>query len=94
MIDLVQQHREAILEIAGRRGASDVRVFGSVARGDANEASDIDFLVRFAETASLWDRGGMWSELHELLGRDIDLSDEAPLRDELRDEVLRKARPI
>ena len=91
MIELVQRHRDAILEIAARRGASDVRVFGSVARGDAGADSDIDFLVRFAETASLWDRGGLWSELHELLGRDIDIADEATLRDELRDDVLREA---
>jgi predicted nucleotidyltransferase len=91
MIDLIQQHRDAILEIATRRGATDVRIFGSVARGDASENSDIDFLVRFAETTSLWDRGGMWSDLHELLGRDIDIVDEATLRDELREEVLREA---
>jgi uncharacterized protein len=87
----VRQHHEMILEIAARRGASDVRVFGSIARGDATETSDIDFLVRFEATASLWDRGGMWSELHELLGRHIDIADEASLRDELRDEVLREA---
>ena len=91
MIDLVRQHREAILEIAARRGASDVRVFGSVARGDADDDSDIDFLVRFADTTSLWDRGGMWTELHELLGRDIDLVDEAMLRDEVRGDVLEQA---
>lgn len=87
----VRQHREAILEIAARRGASDVRVFGSIARGGATETSDIDFLVRFEETTSLWDRGGMWAELHELLGRHVDIADESSLREELRDEVLRQA---
>jgi len=91
MIELVRQHRDAILEIAERYGASDVRLFGSAARGDGNADSDLDFVVRFATTASLFDRGGMWTELHDLLGRDIDLVDEALLRDEVRDEVLNDA---
>ncbi len=91
MIDLVRQHRDEILEIASRYGASEVRLFGSAARGEARPDSDLDFLARFAETASLWDRGGMWTELHELLGRDIDLVDEAALRDEVRGDVMKQA---
>jgi len=61
------------------------------ARGDGNADSDLDFVVRFATTASLFDRGGMWTELHDLLGRDIDLVNEALLRDEVREEVLNDA---
>lgn len=91
MIELVRQHRDEILEIADRYGASDVRLFGSAARGEARDDSDLDFVVKFAATASLFDRGGMWTELHELLGRDIDLVDEDYLRDEVRDDVLADA---
>jgi uncharacterized protein len=91
MLDAILQHREEILAIAARRGASHVRVFGSAARGTARADSDIDFVVRFADSTSLLDRGGMWTELHELLGRDIDLVDEASLRDEVRADVLSEA---
>jgi predicted nucleotidyltransferase len=94
MLDRITQHREAILKIAERYGACDVRVFGSVARGESTEASDLDILVRYRPGTSLWDMGGLWTALHELLGVDIDISDEATLREELRDEVLRQARPI
>src|SRR5687768_1288473 len=64
----LQRKRDAILAIAGRYGASDVRVFGSVARGDATETSDLDLIVRFEAGRSLFDHGGLVMDLQDLLG--------------------------
>jgi predicted nucleotidyltransferase len=60
---LLKEKREEILRIAARHGARNVRVFGSVARGDADEASDIDFLVEMERGRSIFDMGGMLMEL-------------------------------
>jgi uncharacterized protein len=60
--------RGEIIALAARYGAGEVRLFGSVARGDATETSDVDFLVRFEPGRSLLDQGGLLMELRELLG--------------------------
>lgn len=88
---LVASKREAILSAAGRRGAVNVRVFGSVARGEADEASDIDFLVDLEPGRSLFDLGGLLSDLEEILGRPVDVVTEKGLRPRLRERVLREA---
>jgi len=62
----LQQKRDAILQIARRYGASDVRIFGSVARGDATEASDVDLIVRFEPGRTLLDHGGLVMDLRDL----------------------------
>ena len=77
---LLKKHREAILRLAARHGASNVRVFGSVARGEADEASDIDFLVDLAPDRSLLDLGGLWWDLNDLLGGKADVVTEQGLR--------------
>jgi uncharacterized protein len=71
--ELLKEKREAILRIAAKHGAHNVRVFGSVSRGDANEQSDIDFLVDLEPGRSLLDLGGLLMDLKDLLGRDVDV---------------------
>lgn len=72
-LDELRAQRAAIEAIVRRHRGSNVRVFGSVARGDALVDSDIDFLVDLEVGASLLDLGGMDTELRELLGRDVDV---------------------
>ena len=89
--ELISSHRKQILELADKYGASDVRVFGSVARGTADEKSDIDFLVDLAPGRSLLDLGGLLYELQHLLGKNVDVVTSAGLRSRIRDRVLKEA---
>lgn len=89
--EIIGDRKEQILEIARRHGASDVRVFGSVADGSADEKSDVDFLVEMEKGRSLFDLGGLLSDLAELLGRNVDVVTEACLRKRIKDDVLRQA---
>ena len=85
------QRREEILRLAASRGARNVRVFGSVARGDADERSDIDFLVDLEPGRSLLDLGGLNLDLERLLGFRVDVVSSRGLRDRVRERVLREA---
>jgi uncharacterized protein len=89
--ELLQEKREAILEIAARHGASNVRVFGSVARGEAGSDSDIDFLVDLEPGRSLLDHAALLVDLEDLLGCDVDVVTEWGLRPRMRTDVLREA---
>jgi predicted nucleotidyltransferase len=89
--ELITDNRKQILELADKYGASDVRIFGSVARGTADEKSDIDFLVDLAPGRSLLDLGGLLYELQHLLGRNVDVVTSAGLRSRIRDRVLKEA---
>jgi predicted nucleotidyltransferase len=91
---LLQDKREEILSIAAAHKATNVRVFGSAARGDADETSDVDFLVEFEPGTSLLQHAGMIVELEELLGRKVDVAPEKTLRERIRDRVLREAVPL
>ena len=71
--ELLQEKREDILRTAARRGAFNVRVFGSVARGEADEKSDIDLLVDLEPGRSLFDLGGLLMDLQDLLGHKADV---------------------
>ncbi len=86
--------REEIIAIARRFGASDVRLFGSVARGDADETSDVDFVVRFESGRSLLDQGGLLMELRKLLGINVDVISEGALTGRFGQIVRREAVPI
>ena len=85
---------QRIHEIAARHGASDVRVFGSAARGDAHPGSDIDFLVHLEPDRTLLDLGGLQYELQELLGCDVDVVTERGLSKDLAERVRREARAL
>ncbi len=89
--EILKRRREEILRIAAKHGAHNVRVFGSVARGEAGPDSDVDFLVEMEKGRSLFDLGGLLMDLQELLGRPIDVVTEKGLRDRIRPRVLRDA---
>jgi predicted nucleotidyltransferase len=90
----IQTQREAILEIASRYGASDIRIFGSVARGDSTDSSDLDLIVRFEPGRSLLDHGGLVMDLRELLGSRVDVIDEEAMRPRFRQNVMKEAIPL
>ena len=83
--ELLHEKREDILRIASRRGAYNVRVFGSVARGEADAKSDIDLLVDLEPGRSLFDLGGLLMDLQNLLGHEVDVETERGLRERIRD---------
>jgi hypothetical protein len=87
----IRDRRGEILEIARRYGASDVRIIGSVARGDTRRDSDLDLVVRFEAGRSLLDQGGLVMDLRELLGVEVDVIDEEAMRPRFRNKVLREA---
>jgi len=92
--ELVNQKREEVLRIAAKHGAYNVRVFGSVARGEAGPDSDIDLLIEKGPTTSSWFPAGLVLELEELLGHRIEVVTERALNPYLRDRVLREAVPL
>jgi predicted nucleotidyltransferase len=83
-----------ILEIAHRHGVTRVRVFGSMARGDAGPDSDVDLLVDVGPNPSPWFPGGLVADLEQLLGRQVQVITERGLDDLLRDRVLQEAVPL
>jgi predicted nucleotidyltransferase len=91
---LLDRNRGEILRLAAKYGASHVRVFGSVARGEADSASDVDFLVDLEHGRSLLDLGGLQYELESLLHRPVDVVTERGLKARLRERVARDAIPV
>lgn len=92
--DLLREKRDEILRIAEKHGARNVRIFGSVAHGEATEASDIDLLVDTAEQTSAWFPVGLVEELEGLLGRRVDVVTTNGLYWLLRRRILTEARPL
>lgn len=86
--------RDEILRLAAKYGARNVRAFGSLARGEADEASDLDLLVELDAGRSLLDLGGFQFELEALLGCRVDVVTERGLKRRIRDRVLREALPV
>lgn len=82
------------MRIATKRGASNVRDFGSVVRGEADCKSDIDLLVDLEPGRSLFDLGGLLMDLQELLGHKEDVVTERGLRKRIREHVLKEAIPL
>ena len=89
--ELRTRHRDRVLAIGQRRGARNIRVFGSVARGEAESRSDVDFLVDFELGRSLLDLTGLWLDLEAELGCKVDVVSSRGLRPRLAEEVLRDA---
>lgn len=88
---VLKEKRDDVLKVAAKYGASNVRVFGSVARDDADDASDIDFLVEMEPGRSLFDLGGLQTELETTLGCRVDVVTEKGLKQRIRGRVLREA---
>jgi len=91
---LLKEKRRQILDIAARYGARNIRIFGSIARGQADELSDIDFLVEMESGRSLLDLGGLQAELEAALGRPVDVVTEKGLKARIRSRVLDEAIPV
>jgi predicted nucleotidyltransferase len=89
--ELLKAKREEILKVCAEYGARNVRVFGSVARGGADEQSDIDFLVDLEPGRTLLDLGGLQYDLEQLLGYRVDVVPERGLKPRIRERVLREA---
>ena len=87
----LQNKRDEILQTAARHGARNVRIFGSVARGEARPDSDIDVLVDLESDRSLMDLGGLLIDLQDMLGRKVDIVTEGSLHWYIRDRVLKEA---
>ncbi len=86
--------REEILRLARQHGARNLRVFGSVARGEANENSDLDLLVEWESGRSLLDHAGLVQDLQELLGMKVHVGTEKSLHWYVRNRILREATPL
>jgi len=91
---MLQSRRNDILSVAARHGARNVRVFGSVARGEARPDSDVDILVDMEPGRSLFDLGGLLYDLQTLLGVDVDVVTEKGLRPRIRARVMQEAVPL
>jgi predicted nucleotidyltransferase len=94
MDPLIEKHREKIREIAARYRLTGVRVFGSMARGDADEQSDVDLLVTLPQGVSGLALGGLLADVQELVGRKVDVLTERGLHPALRERVLKEAQPL
>ncbi len=90
----IQEHRQAIMNLAQKYGAKNIRIFGSVARGEAREDSDIDVLVDLEAGRSLLDMGGFLMDLQDLLGCRVDVVTAKGLRERIRNRVLKESVPL
>ncbi len=92
---LLEEKREEILKIASKHGAYNVRIFGSVARGDETKDSDIDFLIDYdLNKISPWFPGGLLMDLQDLLGCKVDIVTEKGLSKYIKNRVLSEAKPL
>ncbi len=94
LFNIVKENRDEILRIASQHGASDVRIFGSVVRGEDTDNSDIDFLVVLEKNCSLLDHADMIIEMEDLLGCKVDVVTEPGLKERVKARVLMEAEPL
>lgn len=94
MHPLIEEHRADILEIARRHGLRDVRVFGSMARGDASETSDVDLLVSLPPDRTGLALGGLLMDVQDLLQCKVDVVTDRGLHPALRNRILKEAQPL
>jgi predicted nucleotidyltransferase len=93
-LDELRARRHEILQIAARHGARDVRIFGSVVRGEAGSASDVDVLVDMDKGRSLLDLVAFWQDLEELLACKVDVVTDGGISPYLRDRIYAEAQPL
>jgi len=91
---LLHERRMEIQKIAEKHGAYNLRIFGSVVRGEESEKSDIDFLVTTGQITSSWFPGGLKLELEEMLGRPVEIVTEKGLSPLIRNQVMKEAVPL
>ena len=94
LFELVKNKKDEILNLANKHGAYNVRIFGSVAKGEAREDSDIDFLVDFQPHVGLLEWSGFWVEMEDLLGHKVDIATEKVLKGRIKNDVLKEAKPL
>ena len=94
MHPLIESHRAEILALAERHGVRNVRVFGSMARGDADDASDVDLLVSLPPDKTGLALGGLLMDVQDLLHRRVEVVTEPGLHPSLRERVLKEAQPL
>jgi len=88
---VLKDKRQEILRMAARHGVTGIRVFGSAARGESNEESDIDLLVEVTGPTTPWFPGGLAAELEKFLGRHIDIAELDAIREPLRQRIVQEA---
>ncbi len=94
-LEALRTRRDEIMRLMEQYGAYNVRVFGSVARGEAKPDSDVDFLISFPPNKSMFELVGLWLDLQELLGRDVSLlTEHDDMREHLLKNVMRDAIPL
>ena len=89
--EIIGSKREEILRIAAKHGVTSIRVFGSVARGEAGPDSDVDFLIETGSKVTPWFPGGLVADLQDLLGRHVDVVERCALRPYIKPHVLAEA---
>jgi len=90
----IRSRRDEVISLAAKHGAHNVRVFGSVARGDNTPVSDIDFLVVMDKNSSLFDQAELLYDLENMFGCKIDLVDEPLLYSQIRDQILAESKAL
>ncbi|MGK7939604.1 MAG: nucleotidyltransferase family protein [Crocosphaera sp.] len=90
----IQEKRQEIIKIATKYGASNIRIFGSVARGEATENSDIDFLMDIESGHSLLHRISLIQELEDLLKCKVDVAKPQQLHEIIKEQVLQESIPL
>jgi predicted nucleotidyltransferase len=90
-LEKIKAHRQEILDLAKKYGASNIRIFGSVARGEARPDSDYDFLIELEPGRSAFEIGGLLMDLQDLLGAKVDIVTDKGLNKHIREKVLKEA---
>ena len=89
IVDTIREKRDVIVRVAEKHGATQVRLIGSVARGEARPDSDVDLLGTWAEGTSLFDHAALMGELESLLGRKVDIASDGWVKPEIRESTYR-----
>jgi len=92
--EMIREKRKDILKLADQHGTSNIRIFGSVARNESKEDSDLDLLVNMGPGRTLFDHAALIQDLQNMLGCKVDVALESGLKDRVRARVLREAIPL